>query len=71
MVGQILGAWVDGEPREWFESSPARIFHQSALFRTQVIGFNDAIDPLPESQFVLARALRLLVGSFVPDSYIR
>ena len=48
----------------------ARIFHQSALFRTQVIEFDDDSGPLPELQFVPATALRLLVGSFVPDSYM-
>ena len=48
----------------------ARIFHQSALFRTQAIEVNDDIGPLPELQFVPAAALRFLVGSFVPDSYM-
>ena len=48
----------------------ARIFHQSASFRTQVIEFDDDTGPLPELQFVPATALRLLVGSFVPDSYM-
>ena len=51
-------------------TSLTRIFHQSASIRTHVIEFDDDIGPLPKLHFELPPALRLLVGSFVPDSHV-
>ena len=47
-----------------------RIFHQSASFHTQAFECDDEIGPLPNLRFVLPPALRLPVGSFVPNSHM-